>query len=120
MQVRAIAAALTIGVALTLMSACEDLEASIDFENQTDESVWVGYNGHAPDAFDIRDALWTQVPAGERVTILDVGGCLEDGELVIATQPEESAVIDARPFGESSPELCSGQVWEWSGIGDHD
>ncbi len=120
MQVRAIAAALTIGVALTLMSACEDLEGAIDFENQTDESVWVGYNAYAPDAFDIPDSRWTQVPAGDRTAIWDGGGCMVDGEVVVATQPEESAVIDARPIGESSPELCSGQVWEWSGIGDHD
>ncbi len=105
-----------------LPSAClfEDLESSIDFENQTDETIWVGYNAYAPRAFDIPDSRWTEVPSGERVPILAIGGCLEVGELVIATRPDESATVDARPVGQPNPELCSGQVWEWSGVGDHD
>lgn len=108
---------------MTLTSACffEDLEATVDFENQSDETVWVGYNAYAwQDAFRIPDSLWTQVPPGERSAIWDGGGCMEIGELVIATRPEESAVIDARPIGDSYAILCSNDTWEWSGVGDHD
>ncbi len=110
-----------IGVAIFLMSACifEDLESPIDFENQTDDVVWVGYNAYGPDAFRIPDSLWTRVPPGERGTIIDPGGCLVDGELVVATLPDESSVIDVRPIGGSNPEVCQG-VWQWSGVGDHD
>lgn len=118
---RAITKAFIIGAAIASMSACifEDLVSPIDFENQTDEVVWVGYNGHGPEAFRIPDSLWTRVPPGERETIMDPGSCLMDGELVVATQPDESSVIDVRPIGDSNPEVCQ-RVWQWSGVGDHD
>ncbi len=44
-----------------------DSDATLDFTNQTDETVWVGFNGFAPDGFKIPESLWTEAGPGERV-----------------------------------------------------
>ena len=96
-----------------------DSDATLDFTNQTDETVWVGFNGFAPDGFKIPDGLWTEAGPGERVVITD-GGCVSGGDLVVAREPVESAVIDVRPVTDDDAEVCPGDDWEWSGVGDHD
>lgn len=93
-------------------------DATIDFVNRTDEVVWVGHNPAAPEAFRVPDRLWIEVAPGEREVITD-GGCIETGELVVATGPAESAVIDARPV-VGADRVCAGDHWEWTGVGDHD
>ena len=62
---------------------------------------------------------WVNAAPDVPVVIND-GGCIETGELVVATEPTESAVIDVRPLAEVNAEICSGDDWEWSGVGDHD
>ena len=87
----------------------------IAFENEADVSVWVGYNPHAPDAFRVRDSRWRMASPGDRVVLSDGGECLQTGEFVVATTPDESAVIDAIALGNGDNEFCPGDVWTWSG-----
>ena len=96
-----------------------DSDATVDFTNQTDETVWVGFNGFAPDGFKIPKSLWAEAGPGERVAISD-GGCVSGGDLVVAREPVESEVIDVRPLTDGDAEFCPGDDWEWSGVGDHD
>ena len=44
----------------------------------------------------------------------------ETGELVVATEPAESAVIAIRPIAGEDAEVCTADDWKWSGVGDHD
>lgn len=102
------------------LAACEDLEAAVEFENQTGEAVWVGVNSYGPDDFEIPDERWTQISAGSTAEIWGGRGCMEVGEVVVATEPNEAAVIDSRPVDDPDSTLCSNDVWRWSGIGDHE
>lgn len=112
--------AVLVGWTLVGAAGCTiDSDATLDFTNQTDETVWVGFNGFAPGGFKIPEGLWTEAGPGERVALFD-GGCLSSGDLVVATEPTESAVIDVRPLAEDNAEICPGDDWEWSGVGDHD
>ncbi len=104
----------------TAFSGCDIRpDATIDFVNLTDQLVWVGHNAAAPEAFRIPERLWIEVAPGARVVLTD-GGCIETGELVVATAPAEAAVIDARPLAAAGEEVCAGDHWEWAGVGDHD
>ena len=106
------------GLVLAGMTGCTiDSDATQKFTNQTDQTVWVGFNGFAPDGFRIPDSLWTEAPPGEQVAMYD-GGCPSGGELVVAIEPVESEVIDVRPLTDS--EFCPNDDWKWSGVGDHD
>lgn len=94
-------------------------DATLDFTNLTDETVWVGFNGFAPDGFKIPESLWIEARPGEQVVMYD-GGCLSGGDLVVARTPVESGVIDVRPLRDGQNEICDDDDWEWSGVGDHD
>lgn len=107
-------------MAMCGLAACEDLEAAVEFENQTGESVWVGVNAYAPRGFRVPDELWTRIQAGATSEIWSGGGCMEVGEVVVATEPDQAAVIDVRPVDDPDSTLCSNDVWRWSGIGDHE
>jgi hypothetical protein len=109
----------TLVVVLTWTACVENLEPRVEFENQTDEPVWVGHNAAAPEGFRIPERLWKTALPGERILLTD-GGCVETGEFVVATEPSESAVIDRKPLASAGVKLCDGDHWEWSGIGDHD
>jgi len=110
--------ALLVSLFLAGVAGCPiDSDATLDFTNQTNETVWIGFNGFAPDGFKIPDGLWTEAGPGERVVITD-GGCVSGGDLVVATEPVESAVIDVRQLIDVDTEVCPGEDWEWSGIGD--
>ena len=103
-----------VGVGCTI-----DSDATLDFTNLTDETVWVAHNPSAPNGFRVPDQKWIKAEPDVPVVIND-GGCIETGELVVATEPAESAIIDNRPLVEINAEICSGDDWEWSGVGDHD
>ena len=112
--------AVLVGWTLAGAAGCTiDSDATLDFTNQTGETVWVGFNGFAPGGFKIPESLWTEARPGERVVMYD-GGCLSGGDLVVAMTPVESDVIDVRPIRDSDDEVCEDDDWEWSGAGDHD
>ena len=96
-----------------------DSDATVDFTNQTDETVWVAHNPDGPNGFGVPDRMWINAETDTPVVIND-GGCIETGEFVVATEPAESAIIDIRPLAEDNAEICPGDDWEWSGVGDHD
>ena len=68
----------------------------------------------------MRESRWQLADPGEEVVVSEGGECLSFGELVVGTEPQEAMVIDARSLGKSGAELCPGDVWQWSGVGDHD
>lgn len=116
-QVRA---GLLTGFVVCGMTGCTiDSDATLDFINQTDETVWVAHNPDGPQELRVPESGWIEAKPGERVVLND-GGCVETGELVVATGPVESAVIDVRPLAAADSEICPGDDWEWSGVGDHD
>lgn len=113
-------AALLAGLLVCGMIGCTiDSDATVDFINQTDETVWIAHNPHGPQEFRVPDGRWIEAEPGVRAVLSD-GGCVETGELVVATGPAESAVIDARPLVATDSEICPGDDWRWSGVGDHD
>lgn len=83
------------------------------------EQILVGGLGRLDPCRTGRMHDWVNAEPDVPVVIND-GGCIETGELVVATEPTESAVIDVRPLAEVNAEICSGDDWEWSGVGDHD
>lgn len=112
--------AVLVGWTLAGAAGCTiDSDATLDFTNQTDETVWVAHNPDGPNGFGVPDRMWISAEPDTPVVIND-GGCIETGELVVATEPAESAIIDIRPLAEANAEICPGDDWEWSGVGDHD
>lgn len=108
-------------LALTLSSCAVDRDPPpIGFSNDSAQPVWVGFNPHAPDGFRVRDTRWKLAAPGEEVVVSDGGECLSFGELVVGNEPQEAMVIDSRPLGPSALEICPGDVWRWSGVGDHE
>lgn len=107
-------------VALTLSSCAVDRDPPpIGFSNDSAQPVWVGFNPHAPGGFRVRETRWKLAAPGEAVVLSEGGECLSFGELVVGTEPEEAMVIDSRPL-DPSAEICPGDVWSWSGVGDHE
>ncbi len=110
---------LLINLTVCGMTGCTiDSDATLDFINQTDATVWVAHNPDGPQEFGVPNSGWIEAEPGLRVVLND-GGCVETGELVVATGPVESADIDVRPLAAADSEICPGDDWEWSGVGDH-
>jgi hypothetical protein len=105
-----------IGSVCLLSAGCTDTDGSLHFTNDTDATVWVAYNSKGDAGFDIGMAGWTEAASGERV-VYSEDGCLRFGEVVVATEPGEDAIVDRRVTSDDDP-LCGS--WTWSGIGDHD
>lgn len=95
---------------------CTDTDGSLRFTNDTSDTVWVAYNSKGDEGFDIGRAGWTEAAAGARV-VYSVDGCLRFGEVVVATEPDEAAVVDRRVTTHDDP-VCGD--WMWSGVGDRD
>jgi hypothetical protein len=107
--------ALVVSLCLVPVS-CTDTDGSLRFTNDTADTVWVAYNSKGDAGFDVGRAGWTEAAAGARV-VYSVDGCLRFGEVVVATEPDEAAMVDRRVTSDDDP-LCGD--WTWSGVGDHD
>lgn len=111
-----------VGVGLVVPTAgCFEDDGSRRFRNDTDATVWVAQNFLGDEGFDVGLEGWTEVPANDEA-VYSTGGCVETGELIVATSPDERSIVDRRVFSRANPDaeepLCSD--WTWSGVGDHD
>lgn len=115
MPTRPRVAALVVSACLVSVG-CTDTDGSLRFTNDTADTVWVAYNSKGDTGFDLGRAGWTEAAAGARV-VYSVDGCLRFGEVVVATEPDQAAIVDRRVTSDDDP-VCG--TWTWSGVGDHD
>lgn len=106
---RGVELAVMASLVLVGLAGCTiDSDPTLEFTNETGDTVWVGFNGFAPEGFKVPESLWTEAAPGERVVTYD-GGCLNGGDLVVASTPVESDVFDVRPLRDRDDEIC--EAW---------
>jgi hypothetical protein len=108
--------ALVIVTSGVLFVSCTDNDGSLRFTNDTDDTVWVAYSASVGSELDLGTDGWTEAPAHEDV-VYSIHGCLEFGEVVVATEPDAASILDRRSVTGPDEALCSD--WTWSGVGDH-